>query len=402
MESQALKGIKVADFGWAIAGPFTSKLLANHGAEVIKIESHNRADSTRTSAPFKDGKPGINQSAMFTAFNSSKYSLALDLNHPRAGEVTRKLIEWADVVIENFTPGTMARWGLGYESLVKMKPDIIMASTSLLGQTGPLARHPGLGSLQVGLSGVTSLTGWPDRAPVQPYGAYPDHIVPPFMCAAVIAALDYRRKTGKGQYIELSQHETTVYFIAPVVLDYVVNSTIQIRAGNRSPYAAPHGVYPCKGNDRWCTIAVFTNDEWEAFCQVVREPWTEYPKFATLLGRKENEDELDKLVAKWTSQFLPEEIMRLMQEAGVAAGIVEDCEDLCNDPQLKHRGHYRLLNHAEIGAQIYQSPPFILPKTPAKLQPAPCLGQDTEYICTKLLDFSDEEFLGLLNDGTLW
>lgn len=399
---RALRGVKVADFSWVMAGPIATKCLADHGAEVIKIESSTRVDSLRTMAPFKDGVPGLERSGIFATVNSSKYNLALDLNHPRSSEVTRRLIEWADIVVENFTPGTMERWGLDYESLVKIKPDIIMVSSSMHGQTGPLAKYPGLGSLQVSASGITNLTGWPDRAPVQPYGVYPDHIVPPLLVSAILAALDYRRRTGKGQHLDLSQNEATVYFIAPVMLDYAVNGTIQKRNGNRYPHAAPHGAYPCRGDDRWCVIAVFTDEEWEAFCKVIGNPeWTRDPKFTNLEARKKNEDELDELVAQWTIKFTPEEITALMQEAGVAAGIVETAEDLHNDPQLKHRHHYHRLNHPEIGWHDYPSPPFKLSKTIAELRAASCLGQDTEYVCTKLLGITDEHFIDLLQAGVL-
>ncbi len=392
--------IKVADFSWVIAGPSTTRYLAAHGAQVVKVESKARVDSIRTMAPFKDGIPGTNRSGLFAAFNSSKYSLALDMKNPRAREVTTELIKWADVVVENFSPGTMERWGLSYADLVKIKPDIIMASMSIHGQTGLFAKHPGLGALQVSLSGITNLTGYPDREPVQPYGVYPDFITPPLLCSAIIAALDYRRRTGKGQHLDVSQNEASIYFIAPSIMDYTVNEVIQTRTGNRSPEAAPHGIYPCKGEDAWCSISVTTDEEWRAFCRVIGKPeLTIDPKFEILSVRKENEDELDTTVADWTVNYTREEVMILMQDAGVAAGIVETADDLLNDPQLNYRHHYHLLNHAEMGLYHSAGMPYKLSKIQADLRPAPCFGQDTEYVCTKLLGISDEIFIELVQAG---
>lgn len=402
MERQALEGVKVADFSWVIAGPSTTRYLAMYGAQVVKIESRARVDSIRTMAPFKDGKPGVNRSGLFAAFNSSKYSLGLNLNHPEAKQITTRLIEWADIVVENFTPGTMSKWGLGYDDLVKIKPDIIMASSSMHGQTGIYAGHPGLGALQVSLSGITNLTGYPNREPVQPYGVYPDFIVPPLLCTAITAALDYRRRTGKGQHLDISQNEATIYFISPVILDYTANGVIETRDGNRCPDAAPHGVYPCRGDDRWCAIAIFTDEEWQAFCRVSGNPeLVKNSKFATLPQRKANEDELDALVAAWTVKHDPEEVMVLLQEANVAAGIVESAEELLGDPQLKYRNHYWTLNHPEMGLYRSAGLPYRMSKTEAVLRAAPCLGQDSEYVCTRILGFSDKEFLSLLEAGVI-
>jgi len=310
-------------------------------------------------------------------------------------------VNWADIVSEGYTPGTMKRWGLDYEKLKKIKPDIIMVSTCNLGQTGPYASHPGFGTQLVGYSSLASVTGWPDGEPVIPDTPYTDALTPPFGAAALIAALDYRRRTGRGEYLDLSQHEVAIYCLAPLVLDYMVNGQVGQRESNRSPHAAPHGVYPCRGEDRWCAIAVFTDEEWQNFTKVIGEPpWTQELKFATLAGRKEHEDELDELVGEWTRQFTTEQVMELMQTAGIAAGVVQTCEDLYHDPQLKHRHHFWPLEHPEIGQHSYELPAFRLSKTPAELRmPAPCLGQHNEYVYTKILGIPDQEFIELLNEG---
>lgn len=401
MVTQAFAGIKIADFGWVTVGPTLVKCLADHGAEVIRIESTTRIDIMRVSAPYKDDIAGPDRAAFFATCNNNKYGITLNLRHPRGIEVAKRIVAWADIVSEGYTPGTMGRWGLGYEELQKIKTDIIMVSTCNLGQTGPYASHPGFGTQLVAYSGLASITGWPDGEPVIPDTPYTDALAPPFGATALIAALDYRRRTGKGQYLDLSQHEVAVYSLAPLVLDLVVNDRVGQRKGNQCSYAAPHGVYPCRGQDRWCAIAVFTDEEWQSFVKVIGEPlWTKESRFATLMGRKEHEDELDELIGQWTRQFTAEKVMAMMQAAGVAAGVVQTCKDIYHDPQLKYRHHFWQLEHPEIGKHSYELPAFRLSKTPAELRmPAPCLGQHNEYVYTKILGMSDQEFVELLNEG---
>lgn len=399
----AFEGIRVVDFTWAVAGPMTTRYLSDHGAQVIKVESMTKIDPLRTGTPFRNNKSTVNGSAYFTNTNRGKYSLGLNLRNPRGVELARKLIETADVVAENYTPGVMESWGLGYTDLKKIKPDIIMFSTSQQGQTGPLARHPALGNSLVSLAGITHITGWPDRSPVGPYGAYPDYTAPPLGAALIAAALAYRRKTGKGQYLDLSQYEANLHLVAPVLLDYSANGREKQREGNRCEYAAPQGVYRCLGDDRWCAISVLSEEEWKAFCGVLRNPdWTHGARFSTLSERKRNEDELDLLVESWTSARSPEEVMMLMQAAGVAAGVVQSPEDLHNDVHLKSRRYLRMLDHPEIGVHAHDSPPFQLSQTPANLdRSAPLLGEHNEYVCHDLLGIPDEEFVDLLATGVL-
>ena len=398
---EALEGLKVADFSWIIAGPLTGKFLGDCGAEVIRIESYTSPDNLRSISPMKDGIPGINRSATFARYNSSKYGISLNLRHPKGLEIAKRIVAWADVVLENFTPGAMERLGLGYEELKKVRPDIIMLSLPLLGHTGPLATHPGLGVQLSDLIGFGNITGWPDREPSSLPGAYTDFITPYFAISALMAALDYRRRTGKGQYIEVSQYEAGIHFLAPVILDWVVNGREPIRRGNRCNYAAPHGVYRCRGYERWCAIAVFTDEEWKGLCQVIGNPaLAEEPRYATLIGRVENYQEIDQLIEEWTVNCSAEEVMARMQEAGVAAGVVLNGRDLTENPQLSARGFYKELNHLEIGPHHYPSPPFKLSKTPGEPRTAaPCLGQHNEYVYQQILGMSDEEFVQLLNEG---
>lgn len=402
MVKQVFEGVKVADLGWAIAAPMIAKYLADHGAEVIHIESATRPDSLRGSPPFKDNIPGLDRCGYFAYFHNNKYGMTLNLNHPQAVEVfKRRIVSWADVVAENFRAGVMSKWGLDYENLKKVKPEIIMISTCNQGQTGPDAKQPGQGTQLVALSGLLHITGWADGEPRLPYGAYTDIIAGRLGIAALIAALDYRRRTGKGQRLDLSQFEASLHFLAPLLLDYTVNRRVANRMGNRCPCAAPHGAYPCRGEDKWCVITVFTDAEWEKFCQAIgNPPWTKEPKFSTVPSRKENEDELDRLVGEWTSKFTPKEVMEIMQSAGISAGVVQTCEDIHQDPQLKYRHQFWELEHPVIGKYSCLGPAFILSKAPANLHmPSPCIGQHNEYVCTKILGMSDEEFVDLLAAG---
>ncbi|MFC1966969.1 CaiB/BaiF CoA transferase family protein, partial [Chloroflexota bacterium] len=338
LSKRLLEGVRVVDFTQVFAGPITTKSLSDYGAEVIKIEGRTRHDSLRGTRPFKDNIPGLNRNGTFNQYNTGKFSVTLNLAQPKGVEIAKRFVARADVVIENFAGGVMNRMGLGYEELRKVNPDIIMLSTCMMGQTGPYANHPGFGDQLTALVGFNYITGWPDRE--APYlGTYTDYIGPHFMALSIFAALDYRRRTGKGQYLDFSQFENGVHFMAPLTLDYAVNQRVADSMGNRCLYAAPHGAYRCCGEDRWCAIAVFTDEEWESFCGVICNPaWAKESRFGTLRSRKENEDELDRLVEEWTITYPPEEVMSMMQANGVAAGVLQTGEDLLErDPQLKHR-----------------------------------------------------------------
>ena len=402
VNERAFDGIKICDFTWAGVGPLTTKYFADHGATVVRIESIHRPDGLRTAPPFKDKIPGVNRAGHFAFINANKYGMALNMNNPRAIEIAKRMVAWADIVAENFIPGQMEKWGLDYENLRKIKPDIIMYRASNQGQTGPHAQQHGFGSHLVGLSGFASITGWPHREPVQPYGAYTDVVSFPLGTAALIGALIYRHRSGQGQCVDLSQFEASIHFLSPLVLNYVINQKEAGRTGNRHPYAAPHGAYRCRGQDRWCAIAVSNDKEWESFCRCIGQPkWTKDARFATLQDRKQNEDELDKLVEEHTSQFTAEEIMTTMQSSGVPAGVVENAQDMLEDPQLRERGHFWVIDgHSEMGTLIYQGQPYTMSKTPPKPRmPSPCLGEHTEYVCRRFLGMSDEEFLELMSAG---
>jgi benzylsuccinate CoA-transferase BbsF subunit len=322
------------------------------------------------------------------------------MNHPKSKEIVRRLIEWSDILIENFTPGVMEKWGLTYEEVRKVKPDIILIRIANLGHTGPHSAQRGTGAALQCLAGFTELTGWPDRGPAMPFGAISDMYPPMLAAATAIAALLYRRRTGKGQYFDFSQLECSLPFLGPLILDHTVNNRILSRTGNKSPCAAPHGVYRSKGEDRWCAIAVFNEEEWKSFCQVLGNPaWTADQRFGTFQGRKAHEEELNKLIEKWTQSRTSEEVMRLMQAAGVPAGVVNDPEDMFKDAQLTYRDHFPRIEHPEIGTFVARRDAFRFSEIKTQLKRSPLLGEHTEIVCKELLGMSEEEYIGPLIEG---
>ena len=405
MSTKPLDGIKVLDFCWVAVGPMTTKYLAEHGATVIRVESGKRPETLRRAAPFAGGVSGINRSAYFANYNANKYGVTIDMGHPRARELVLRLTAWADLVTENFTPGTMERWRLSYQDLKDVNPGIVMFSTSMLGRGGPMERQPGFGPVLSSLAGLTHITGWPDRDPVNPYGAYTDFIGPRFAVAAILAALDHRRRTGQGTHLDMSQLEASLHFSAPYLLDQAVNGREQGRRGNRDPDAAPNGVYPCLGEDRWIAISCQTDQEWLTLSRLMAPEGADvghWSRFSTLAGRKAQEDELDRMVADWTKEQDGQVLMHALQEAGVPAGVVNDCRDLFEDPQLCHRQHFTFLDHPEIGPYGSDRAEFNLSKSPGSLDtPAPLLGQHTEYALKELVGLTAQEYQSLEEDGVL-
>ncbi len=404
MAKQIFKGIKVCDFSWVGVGPQAARELALHGATVVRVESHRRPDTLRLGGPFKDFEPGIDRSAFGCAFNTQKYGISVDYSKPKGQEVVKRLIMWADIVTDSMTPGSLAKWGLDYESVVKFKPDIIYYSTCQMGQHGPLSKFGGYGAFGAAYAGCCQILGYPDRSPLPVYNNYTDFVSPWYLTIAVIAALLYKRKTGKGTYLDQSQIEAGVTMLTPLMLDYSINGRIADRRGNRDPCMCPHNAYPCQGDDRWVVIAVRTDEEWQAFCRVIGEPqWSKDPKFSTLMLRKENEDELDRLIGEWTKDYSPEQVMAAMQAERVPAGVMlTSGEGIVNDPQAKHREAFRWLNHKEIGPLLHNSPSYHLSKTSAHIwKAAPCLGEDNEYVYKEILGYSDDEIAQFLVEGVI-
>jgi benzylsuccinate CoA-transferase BbsF subunit len=404
MPNKIFESVKVVEFAWVAVGPQSSRYLADHGATVVRIESHTNFDLLRGIGPFAENKVGLDRSMFFGKYNANKYGASLNLNNPEGRKLAWKFVQWADIVTESYRPGTMKKWGLDYDSLKAVKPDIIYLSTSMQGQTGPFSRYAGVGSMISAVAGFAEISGWPDRMPSPPYGAYSDYFCQRFNAATLIGALERRRRTGKGMYIEQSQLETSVYFIAPMIMDYQVNGRINERDGNRLSYACPHGIYPCQGKDRWAAIAVFGDDQWDSFCRATGNPdWTKQSIFKTFMGRKRNEDELDGLVSSWTSTQTALQVETALQRAGVCANMVEKNSDLFEDAQLKHREFYVKLPHPEMGTPAYQQQAdFILSKNPREItRPSPCLGQHNEYVYKELLGLTDQEIAEHIVDGSI-
>jgi benzylsuccinate CoA-transferase BbsF subunit len=404
MSMKVFEDLKVASFSWALVGPLTLKFFADYGATVIRVETSLRPCVTRTSAPYKDNIPGLNRSGYYNHFSANMMSLSLNMKHPLGIGVAKDLVAWADVVMENFTPGVMDKWDLGYEALRKIKPDIIMVRQNGFGLEGPYKNMAAFGMILAAIAGVPNYIGWPDRGPLPVgIGAYTDGISPRFASAALIAALDYRDRTGKGQLIDLAQFETSLYYLLPGLFDAAINKREPVRNGNAVEYAAPHNVYPCKGEERWCTIAVTDDIQWDGLCGAMGKPeLAKDQRFDTLQHRKENEAALDIAVEAWTSERTPEEVMNVLQAAGIPAGIVENASDVYADPQLRGRGLFWPIEHCEMGKFTHLGSSMVLSRTPAQAAaPSPCIGEHNEYILTKILGKTDAEFKKLLAEGAL-
>jgi crotonobetainyl-CoA:carnitine CoA-transferase CaiB-like acyl-CoA transferase len=398
-----LSDVKVLDFMWVLAGPGITRSMADYGATVIRIESTNRVDPTRTVGPFKDNNTGAEYSALFGNNNAGKLGLSLDLTKPEARAVVFDLVRWADVVTESFSPKAMRAWGFDYESLRAVKPDIIMLSSCLMGQTGPLARFAGFGNLAAALCGFYNLVGWPDRSPSGPYSAYTDYIAPRFGLAAMMAALIHRKRTGQGQYMDQAQAESALQFLALPILDTVGSGRRYSPVANDDLEHAPHGIYPAAGEDRWVAIACRTDGHWRTLCATLGQPQlADDPRFATFAARREHRAELDRVIGEWTRLRTPLETEQMLQTRGVPAHTVQDSHDANRDPQLRHRDHFVRVNHAVAGETFVENSRFKLSRTPADVSRAsPAIGQDSQYVFEKILGYSDDRISELVAGGVL-
>jgi crotonobetainyl-CoA:carnitine CoA-transferase CaiB-like acyl-CoA transferase len=398
-----LAGVKIADFSWIGVGPITAKALADHGAQVVHIETENPADRLRLVGPFKDGVAGINRCQFFGSFNTSKLSLALNLKTPEGIEIAKKLLTWCDVALDSFTAGTMNELGIGYDVARKLNPSIIMATTCLLGQTGPAARLGGYGYHAAAVSGFFEVTGWDDRAPGGPFNAYTDTIAPRFLATILMAALDHRRRTGEGQFIDQAQMESALHFLAPELLGVQLTGRSPRRSGNDSPNAAPHDAYPCKGRDEWCAIAVESDAHWRALRRALGEPaWAMRAELDALAGRLAHRELVDKHLAEFTAQHEPRALMELLQAAGVPAGMAQRSSDHQRDPQLAHRNFFRPLEHAEMGLVPYEGHSYkISGYDNGPRFPAPCIGEHSYQVLTEILGMSDDEVASVMGSGAI-
>ncbi len=387
--SGALAGVKIADFSWVGAGPRATKDLADHGATVVKVESRKRLDLGRLSPPFKDGKRDPDGSAFFAITNTSKLGVTINLSDPRGVAVARRLIAWADVVVENFGKGFMERLGLDYATLSADRPDLIMLSVSVAGRTGPMSDLRGYGNSAAALSGLAALSGWPDRSPHMPPFAYGDVVAPMFATLGVLGALEERRRTGRGQHIDVSQVEPLVHVIGDVLLRGQLGE--KAKPGNASPSMAPHGIYPARGHDQWIAIAVADDAAWHAL--------------ATMAGIDASLDrrgaEVETALADWTAGQDKHVLAGALAAAGVAAEPVADGRDVFSDPELIGSGHFVAIDHAVLGRCEMPAPPAHFAAAEVKVGPPPLLGEHNHRVFVDMLGIDAADIAALEAEGAL-
>ncbi|HKJ23325.1 MAG TPA: CoA transferase, partial [Myxococcota bacterium] len=341
----------------------------------------------------KDSKFGLDGSPMYVLLNPDKESVSINMAVPEGVALARRLVGWADVVAENFSPGVMAKWGLDADAIHALRPDAVVVSGCLFGQTGPQRKYPGFGGQGSAIAGFNHLTGWPDREAHGPYGTITDSLSPRYVAVALVAALLERRRTGKGRHIDLSQIESAVYSLSEMIVRQSANGEGEVRRGNRNERAAPHGAYPCRGDDRWIAIAVEDDEAWHALVGALGDPdWARDPKLASAEGRLAAEAEIDRRLAAFTSEHDAFTLAESLQAARVPAGPVATFADLLDDPQLAHRGHFVPLRHVHLGELPFERSGFRLSASPGGFErPGPNLGQHNREVLGGVLGLSDEQ-----------
>jgi crotonobetainyl-CoA:carnitine CoA-transferase CaiB-like acyl-CoA transferase len=399
--ARPLEGLKICDLMWALAGPAATRTLADFGATVVRIESESRGELLRAAGPFRDEQGDPEGSLQYHSANAGKYQLALNLAVPEARGVLEDLVRWADVITESFTPRGRRKLDLDYNKFAKINPGIIMLSSCLMGQTGPLSDYAGFGTAGAAMGGFYPITGWPDRLPAGPYTAYTDYVSPRVTVAALLAAVDHRDRTGRGQYIDFSQIESSIHMLAPLLLDDEINGRIAGRNGNRDPHMAPHVVVQCghPGQDQWLAVACETDEQWATLAVIIGAD-----AFAslTLSQRLERVELLEDRVAAWAGGKDPEKLQEQLQTAGVPAHQVQNSAELVADPQLQLREHYRQVPHQMYGDSWVEGPAYVLSRTPGGPSWAgPTLGEHSHQVVTEFLGYDDDQFTQLVMCGAL-
>ncbi|MFT7598710.1 MAG: crotonobetainyl-CoA:carnitine CoA-transferase CaiB-like acyl-CoA transferase [Acidimicrobiales bacterium] len=392
-----MTGVKVLDLTWAIAGPYTSRMLGDFGADVIRIESESKPCIMRGAGPFMKNEPGAENSLSYLSINASKMSLAIDLRQAASIEVMEKLVAWADVLIESYSVGVIDRIGLGYEKLSQINPGLIMVSTSLMGQTGPIKEISGFGNVGAAVAGFFPLGGWPDRAPCGPFGAYSDYISPRFTFATVLAALEHRKRTGKGQLIDYSQMEGAVHLLAPALLNDDIHGIEGMRDGNRDANMAPHGAYAVAGDDRWIAVACETDRQWQTLAIAIGRDDLVH---LTLAQRFDMHDELDRSIESWTSKQDGQQLETSLQLLGVPAHRVSYAPEVVADPQLLHRNAFVQASHDSWGEVWIEETNIPLSRTPGGARSAaPTFGEHLYPILTEILGHDADSAADLIASG---
>ena len=402
-----LHGVRVADFTRDLAGAFCPCLLALLGAEVIKVESTLRPDPTRQLARFFGWKrgatmEGLDNSMEFCHVNLNKLSLTLDLTHPQGTELARRLVAVSDVAVENFRPGVMTRLGLDYETLRRVKPDLIMLSTCGWGATGPDKANASYAPIFAAVGGLSDLTGYQDLPPPT-IRTVPDSSAAGMAAFAILCALVYRQATGEGQYIDFSSAENIISLVGDAVVEHSLTGIVPQRQGNQDDTLVPHGTYRCRGDDRWVSIAVADGQEWKALGEAVGHPeWLRDARFSSLEERQRHREELDRLLEEWTISRSPEEVAVLLQGAGVAAVPVFNNDQLCQDPHLQERKCFIPIEHSVIGRFTTLQPPWWFSETPPEItSPGPLMGEHNGYVLGELLGLSPEDIERLVAERVL-
>jgi crotonobetainyl-CoA:carnitine CoA-transferase CaiB-like acyl-CoA transferase len=374
----------------AIAGPEVSGLLAEHGAEVIMVES---ATHQRRGRDFPDPRVVLQQKVTFGGLNRNKKAITINLNTAEGQELFRDLVRVSDVVVENFNPKIMKRWGLDYENLRNVKPDIIVVDMPAFGMTGPRSEYLGAAATTAAFSGLYHIWSYAGAdEPAAPNSVLPDYVAAIYATLATTAALHYHTLTGKGQNVDLSHADAMASLMGPMYLDYLVNDRIAQPVGNWHPHAAPHGSYQCRGDDDWCVIACFTEEEWQAFRNVMGDPrWCGDPRFASLEQRLENRAELDRHVGEWTREYTPRQVMRTLQKAGIASGVVQSGEDLVYDHHLRARSYLTTMDHPETGPVEYPGVTMGLSETPGRIDGWANQGEHNRLVFEDILGLSAEK-----------
>jgi len=393
LEGHCLQGIRVLDFSRVMAGPYATRLLADFGAEVIKVQTQKTATGSEA-----------DQSGYFNTWNRNKKSITLNLEMPEAREIALKLVTVCDLVVENFSPRVMTNWGLTYERLREARPDIILLSMSAMGHTGPWRDTVAFGHTVQSFAGYSALTAYEAHDPIGPGNAFADPVSGWYGVLAILAALEYRERTGCGQKIDLSEYEAMASLIGPALLAASAHQPV-CAEGNRSDSvpAAPHGCYRCRGEDRWCVIAVFNDIEWKAFCRSIGRPdLIRMTAFSTLEQRRRHGKELDAQITEWTSQHVPETVVEVLQRAGIAAGVVQNAADLAGDTHLQQRRFFVSLPHPRLGKTIGDRSPIDLnPVSSNNWHAAPELGADNQYVFQELLGFDRNQYQELIDKGVI-
>ncbi len=398
-----LDGIHVLDLSWVMVGPVSGRYLADLGADVIKVESSRRIDPVRTLGPFKDGRTGPERSVSYHNLNAGKRCIALDIRKPEGRELVMRLAEWADVAIESFTPGVLDELQLGYRELSARNPRLIMASTAILGQTGPDARGTsGVGTMGAAMSGATYQFGWPDKPPCGPFGPWTDGVAPRFIVASILAALHRRTRTGEGCYIDVAQAEAGVQFMMPAFYEFAANGKIPERCGIAgSPLRVPEGVYRCAGDDRWIAISASTSMHWEALRDIIGGI-TGDARFNTVLGRFRNREAIDTAISEWTRDQESDAVEATLQSVGVPAHIVSRGLDLNRDADLHHLEHFRKFTDAVLGDAEIEGPRSAFDRTPLPdTRRGPRIGEHTHEILETVCHLSKHEIAKLAESGVL-